>query len=66
LNTYLSVYNAGASSDYGFHTFLRNVPDIAVDRLVDYWEYELCPSSGNLKNIKELNVSETGSISVLR
>jgi hypothetical protein len=66
LNSYLSVYIAGAISGYATHIFLRNVPGIAVDRLVYYWDFGLCPSSGNLKNTKERNVSETGSISILR
>jgi hypothetical protein len=32
----------------------------------DYWVFGLCPSSGILKNIREHNVSETGSVSFLR
>jgi hypothetical protein len=31
-----------------------------------YWVFGLCPSSCILKNTKEHNVSETGSVSVLR
>jgi hypothetical protein len=32
----------------------------------DYWVFGLCPSSGILKNTKEHNISETGSVSDLR
>jgi hypothetical protein len=32
----------------------------------DYWVFGLLPSFGILKNTKEHNVSETGSVSVLR
>jgi hypothetical protein len=32
----------------------------------DYWVFGLCPSSGILKNTKEHNVLETGSVSALR
>jgi hypothetical protein len=31
----------------------------------DYWDFGLCPRSGILQNIKEHNVSETGSVSIL-
>jgi hypothetical protein len=30
------------------------------------WNFGLCPSSGILKNIREHNASETGSVSILR
>jgi hypothetical protein len=34
-------------------------------KIQDYWLFGLCPSSGILKT-REHNVSETGSVSVLR
>jgi hypothetical protein len=36
-----------------------------VNNTQNYWEFVLCPLSGILKNMKH-NVSETGSVSVLR
>jgi hypothetical protein len=32
----------------------------------DYWVFGLCPSSSFINTTKEHNVSETGSISVIR
>jgi hypothetical protein len=37
-----------------------------IKEFLDYWVFGLCPSPGILKNIKERNVSETRSASVLR
>jgi hypothetical protein len=45
-----------------------NPPSLPINWIIsrrDYWVIGICPSSGILKNTKEHNVSETGSVSVL-
>jgi hypothetical protein len=32
----------------------------------NYWVFGLCASSGILRNIRERNISETGSVSIVR